>query len=157
MTNVTAHATILLSLAVIASAQDTKPPARLDARAKLVMDQLGAAYRGLNALHERITAQARGPEVMLGRMPETVELKVRKPNRLWMSMTERLPDGRKIKSMVVCDGITLWHWTDETNTYRKSRAPATLKAIPDGPHESPGQNWSTSSSRGWRRLRWRAR
>src|SRR5437016_4664868 len=114
-------------------AQDAKPPSRLDAKAKPVMDQLAAAYRGLNALHERISSQAKGPAEMIGRMPETIELKYRKPNRLWVSMTERLTDGRKVRSLLVCDGVSLWRWADDTNTYRKAKAPANLKAMPDGP------------------------
>lgn len=114
-------------LAVSACAQETKP----DPKAQAVLDQMIAAYTALNALHLKATVKRTGnaPPIMPVTIPESLEMRLLRPNKLWFYYVEK--SGAKVKKrQVVSDGTNLWRWESDTNIYTKTKAPGLFRDFP---------------------------
>lgn len=121
-------------LAVSACAQETKP----DPKAQAVLDQMLAAYKALNALHMKATMKLTGnaPQIMPGTIPESLEMRLLRPNKLWLHYVEK--SGAKVqKEQVVSDGTNLWRWQSATNIYTKTKAPGLFRDFPRLPDIGP--------------------
>jgi len=122
-------------LAFAADAQES----RVDPKARAVLDQMVAAYKGLTAFHEKMSFKASGSganEIMENNSPHSLELRLQKPNKLWINQTERRM-GKLTRRQVVSDGANLWRWEGESNTYSRSKAPDSFAGIPNLPDDMP--------------------
>ncbi len=119
---------LLLWAAIPARAQQPDAEQALKA-----LRQMEAAYKSVDALHVRIAWSAKyGGSMSANEFPlpgpETLELKMQRPNKFFMSATtKRL--GSSSSYMVVSDGTTLSYWRSSTNTYVQVMAPPTLAGM----------------------------
>lgn len=128
---------VALCMPLGAFAQD-KPETKLDPKVKEAFEQAYKMYQGLNSLHEKITVTASGSAEMLGgSMPDSLEIRYQKPNKLWVQQSEKKKDGTIDRHLVVSDGTTVWRWESASNTYTKQKAPATFKAFSNLPSGTP--------------------
>jgi general secretion pathway protein G len=108
-------------LAVHAGAQDNKPDPKLQA----VLDQMTTAYKNINALHLKATMKIAGivPEDIVDGMPENAELRLQRPNKIWLDNTQRHGQIAK-RHLIVSDGENLWRWETGMNAFTITKAPA---------------------------------
>lgn len=105
-----------------------------DPKVQALMDQILAAYKALPALHLKIAVKvtADPPSLLPPSIPVSAELRVQKPNRLWILSIAK--QGAKFASIrLVCDGVNLWRWQSSSNTFRRTKAPKTFAEITDLP------------------------
>jgi outer membrane lipoprotein-sorting protein len=117
---------IFAGLAVSTGAQQA-PAAKRDPKVQAVIDQTLAAYRALNSLHVKASATMSGPAEMLGGAPSAFELRYQKPNKLYTLFVESKGQGAGDRKITACDGATFWTYSSASNTYTKTKAPASLK------------------------------
>jgi outer membrane lipoprotein-sorting protein len=112
--------------------------AKFDPNARAAMDQMVAAYKGLKVLHEKMSFQIAVTPAsnMMDGPPDSIELRFQRPNRLRLTVAETKA-GKKAQRQVVCDGATLWRWDSGTNTYTKSKAPATFAGVTNISNDAP--------------------
>lgn len=113
--------------------------AKIDPKVDAVFKETVAAYKALTVLHEKVSMKVNtaSPEIkksMSG--PEKVELRIQKPNRIYLDFTGT-NSGRPVKTLLVCDGTSVWRWSGDSNTYTKIKAPATLAGIPGVSNDLP--------------------
>jgi outer membrane lipoprotein-sorting protein len=125
------RATIGLLVCGAVSLQAQRPAT--DPAAGAALARMEAAYRTLDALHVKVRWSARYTGAMSADDfplpgPDTLELRMQRPNRLFLSAaSKRL--GRQSSFLVVSDGTTLSAWKSWTNTYRQVKAPETLAGM----------------------------
>jgi outer membrane lipoprotein-sorting protein len=118
----------LLSLTICSSqAQDTK--SKRDPKVQAVIDQAMAAYKGLNALHLKVSVKATGTTEMFVGAPDSVEIKYQKPNKLHVLSATRGQGDVVNRREVVTDGVSVWTWNSGGNSYSKLKAPPAIKSI----------------------------
>jgi outer membrane lipoprotein-sorting protein len=126
---------ILASWAIPSGAQAPKR----DVKVQAVIDQMVAAYKNLNSAQIKIVMKSHTTDPRLIKDyngPESVEIKLQKPNKLWIDQW-RLTKGNRTHSVIVSDGRNLWNWSGETNVYSKSNAPSKISEIAGLPDDSP--------------------
>lgn len=130
---------LLLSLVIAASIPAGAQENKRDPKVQVVIDQLVAAYRGLSALHLKMTMQsnASDPGILPPRVTEVLECRYQKPNRLWTESVRKFADGDVQRSRIVCDGKNLWRWDSATNRVSRERAPQALHAVGGLPDIAP--------------------
>jgi len=131
--------TIVAGAALVSrtGAQTAPEAAKRDAKLEAMIAPMIATYRSLSALHEKMSVAGEGPPGLLDNGPVALELRYQKPNRLWLAETVRTGDAKTARTLIVCDGKYVWRWRSATNTYRREKAPARLKDVPNLPDESP--------------------
>lgn len=134
------------------------PQAGNDAAARAALADMYAAYRGVDALHVKVTWTARYTGAMTADDfpvpgPDTLELRMQRPNRFFLSAaSKRL--GTPTSYQIVSDGTTLWFWRSATNVYLQTNAPATLAGLPallpdDAIGTTDGSTWEIDSILEW--------
>lgn len=102
--------------------------AKRDPKVQALMDQTVAAYKALNSFHEKIVMVPTVSSPELTRQysgPTTVEIKVQKPNKVWVD-SQFVRGGKQNHSVLVSDGTSLWRWQEGDKTFTKTKAPASL-------------------------------
>lgn len=103
--------------------------AKVDPKAQAIIDQALAAYGGLKAFHEKVILKGESnPPGLIPSFSGTVEVRLQKPNKLWLKI-ETNEGGKHTTYQVACDGVHLWRWSSDKNTYTKAPAPSTLGGI----------------------------
>jgi hypothetical protein len=110
---------------------------KTDANVLAMLRQSTAAYRALDSFLLKLTAKTTGDVKDLGDIPEAVEIRYQKPNKVFVSAAVRSPEGKVKRELIVSDGVSLWRWKSGTNQYTKSKAPATFTAFQDMPSFAP--------------------
>jgi outer membrane lipoprotein-sorting protein len=121
-------------LAVHAGAQENKR----DPKVQTVLDQMMTAYKNIQALHLKATMKVTGivpPEIAEG-MPENVEFRLQRPNKIWLESTGR-HTRITIQHLIVSDGEYLWRWETGMNAFTKTKSPSVLKEIDNLPNDLP--------------------
>src|SRR5688572_12624007 len=95
--------------------------------------KMEAAYKTLDALHIKVKSSARysggmTAEDMPPPGPDTLELRMQRPNKLFVSAATRR-HGDQSSYLVVSDGATLSYWRSWTNSFVQTKAPTTLAGI----------------------------
>jgi hypothetical protein len=122
-------------LAIHGGAQDNKRNPKVQA----VLDQMTAAYKSLNTLHLKMTMKVTGtvPPTMTDEMPDDVELRFQRPNKVWLNYGEQKKAEIASRQQVVSDGANLWRWKSDTNTFTIAKAPRVFKEMANLPSASP--------------------
>ncbi len=120
---------ILCVIAGLSHAQDAKTAIKRDPKVQAVIDQMLAAYKSLGALHLKISVKINGPTDMFAGAPDSVELRLQKPNKLFLASSAHAAKTGLDRKLIVSDGSSLWLWTSVANTYTKAKASATLKGV----------------------------
>ncbi len=129
-------AVALLTVSGTVYAAQTPP---VDPKAQAVIDSMVAAYKKLNSLHEKIavsTTSSGAAVVQTGDIPQVIEIKAQRPNRLFVDRTA-LKNGKQVHEILVCDGTYVWRWNSTTNRYTKTKAPSSFSEIGALPSDSP--------------------
>jgi hypothetical protein len=103
------------------------------AAGQALLAKMEAAYKTLDALHIKVKSSARysggmSAEDFPQSGPDTLELRMQRPNKLFVSATSRRY-GEQSSYLVVCDGATLSYWRSWTNSFVQTKAPAALAGI----------------------------
>lgn len=111
---------------------------RFDPKAQSVLDQAMAVYQGLSALRQKTYLRIRtdAPEQTSPKGDFQIELRWQKPNKVWYRELTVVTKGKPQGQIIVCDGTNLWRWQSRTNTYTRSKAPASfafLAVLPEAP------------------------
>jgi hypothetical protein len=126
-----------------ASGQAPKP----DPKVQALMDQVIAAYKALPAYHIKVTFKylPDDPVFFGSGQPLSMELKLQKPNKLHLTYSERIYEGKpeerltgkidpaKVKTVrhqIVSDGTSVYRFQGSTNTFTKSRAGSGFPDVP---------------------------
>ena len=104
-----------------------------DQPAETALARMEAAYRTVAALHCKVRWSARYTGSMSADDfpppgPDTLELRMQRPNKLFLAAASKR-SGKQSSFLVVCDGTTLTSWKSWTNSYRQTKAPATLAGM----------------------------
>lgn len=125
----TAVVTAAAALCLPALAQEGQTEGKVDTKAQEAVKQMLAAYKNVSALHQVVTLKGKLPEFMSSGLPERVEVKVQRPNKLSIVYSEK--EGAKtVTYRIVSDGTNLWRWQSDTNVYSKEKAPKLLAEMP---------------------------
>lgn len=113
-------------LVVYANAQAAKS----NPKAQALLDQMVAAYKNVNAIHLKATMKVAGtvPSEIAEGMPETVELRFERPNKVWLDSTQRHAGGTK-RLLIVSDGKNLWLWETGMDVFTITKAPGSFKGL----------------------------
>ncbi len=125
---------LLLAAALAPSA------AQVDPKAKAVLDEVSKAYKTIAALHEKVvftTETKNAPPDTVGQEPLSIEIKLQRPNKLFVDFQRKGPAGKPIRDLVVSDGNNLYRYTGQSHTQSKERAPSTHIAIVKLPDVTP--------------------
>jgi hypothetical protein len=111
---------------------------RFDPKAQAVLDQTMTVYNNLSALRQKTYLRIRtdAPEQTSPKGDFQIELRWQKPNMVWYRELTVVTKGKPQGQIIVCDGTSLWRWQSATNTYTRSKAPASfafLAALPEAP------------------------
>ncbi len=103
------------------------------ATGEALVARMEAAYRTLDALHIKVKSSARYSGGMSAADmpppgPDTLELRMQRPNKLFVSAASRR-HGEQSSFLVVADGATLSYWRSWTNSFVQTKAPAVLAGI----------------------------
>lgn len=130
---------LLLALMVAAPGASGAQENKRDPKVQALIDQFVAAYRGLSALHLKMTMQlsASDPGILPPSVTEALECRYQRPNRLWTESVQKFADGSVQRSRIVCDGKYLWRWDSATNRVSRERAPQVLHAVGGLPDIAP--------------------
>jgi len=121
-------------IAIIAGAA-LSPGGQRDTSAagEALVAKMEAAYKTLDALHIKVESSARYSGGMSAADmpppgPDTLELRMQRPNKLFVSAASRR-HGEQSSYLVVSDGVTLSYWRSWTNSFVQTKAPAVLAGI----------------------------
>ena len=128
-------AAVRSAIAVLACAAVTlhsQKPAT-DQAAETTLARMESAYKTIGALHIKVRWSARYTGAMSADDfplpgPDTLELRMQRPNKLFLTAVSKR-SGKQSSFLIVSDGTTLSSWKSWTNTYRQTKAPATLEAM----------------------------
>ncbi len=103
------------------------------AASQTLVAKMEAAYKTLDALHIKVKSSAKYSGGMSAEDfpppgPDTLELRMQRPNKVFLSATSRR-DGEQSSYLVVSDGATLSYWRSWTNSFVQTKAPAVLAGI----------------------------
>ena len=119
---------VLAGMTVLLHAQQ---PAT-DPAAENALARMEAAYQTVAGLHIKVRWSAKYSAGMAEDFPllwpDTLELRMQRPNKLFLSASSKR-FGSRSSYLVVSDGTTLSYWRSWTNTYYQTEAPATLAGI----------------------------
>jgi outer membrane lipoprotein-sorting protein len=125
----TAVVTGVAALCVPALAQEGQAVGKVEAKAQESVKQVLASYKNISALHEVVTLKGNLPDFMSSALPERVEIKIQRPNKLSIVFTQK-EGAKKVTYRIVSDGTNLWQWQSDTNVYTKEKAPKLLSEMP---------------------------
>ena len=121
-------------IAIIAGAA-LSPGGQRDTTAvsEALVAKMEATYKTLDALHIKVKSSARYSGGMSAADmpppgPDTLELRMQRPNKLFVSAASRR-HGEQSSYLVVSDGSTLSYWRSWTNSFVQTKAPAVLTGI----------------------------
>lgn len=105
-----------------------------DPRALSALKEMQAAYAAVEAFHVKVQWTAKYSGAMSADDfplpgPETVEIRMLRPNRFFLSASSRRRPEKSSSYLIVSDGSSLWHWRSWTNTYSQTRAPASVNRL----------------------------
>jgi hypothetical protein len=121
-------------IAVLASAASLQSQGSIDAQARAAFDKMGAAFKAADALHVKVVWVARytggaSADDFPFPGPDTLEFKMRRPNKLFLDATTSR-EGKRWRYMIVSDGTSLSYWRTAKNQYWQTKAPATFAEMP---------------------------
>jgi hypothetical protein len=101
--------------------------------AETALSRMAAAYKSLPALHVKARSSAKYSGAMSADDfplpgPDTFELRMQRPNKLFLSAASRR-GGRSSSYVIVSDGVTLSCWRSWAKSIPEAKAPATLAEI----------------------------
>ena len=120
------------------SAAHSQAPKR-DAKVQAAISQMTAAYKALTAVHIKMAVRAEVSDpgmVNMADVPESVEIRFQKPNKLVLD-SWRNNHGKRVHSLLVCDGANFWKWDSASREVSRNKAPASLSDLKDLPSDSP--------------------
>lgn len=124
------------ALCVPALAQEGQAVGKVDAKAQEAVKQMLASYKNISSLHQVVTLKGKLPDFMSSALPERVEIKIQRPNKLSIAYSQK--EGAKtVAYRIVSDGTNLWRWQSDTNVYTKEKAPKLLSEIPQFNNPTP--------------------
>jgi hypothetical protein len=128
--------TAAAALCVPALAQERQAEGKIDAKAQEAVKQMLASYKNISALHEVVTLKGNLPDYMSSGLPEKVEVKIQRPNKVSIVFSQK--EGAKtVTYRIVSDGTNLWRWQSDTNVYSKEKAPKLLSEMPQVGNPTP--------------------
>ena len=135
----------IVGAAVPLAGQSDKPVA-----SEALLAKMEAAYKTVDALHIKAKSSARytgagTPEDFPQPGPDTLELRMQRPNKLFLSAVTT-QDGERSSYLVVCDGTTLSYWKSWTNSFGQTKAPAVLAGMA---RQLPGNLIGFGTAIGW--------
>ena len=130
------------------------------AAAVALLTKMQAAYKTVDALHIKVKTSSRysggmSADDMAQSGPDTLELRMQRPNKLFVSAASRR-EGEQSSYLVVSDGVTLSCWKSWTNTFVQTKAPAELtdiaRQLPDdaiGTYVASTKTWEIQDILEW--------
>ena len=104
---------------------------RGDTDPALSLSEVTRTYSILGGLHLKATIKA------TGQPDRTVELRWRRSDRIYLSVSWRAPSGSMVRTVTACDGKFLWRYRSDRREATRQPAPSTTFMLPDAPYDLP--------------------